>query len=696
MSNSLGYVTKTELYNLLPELTDEIFNRFCQVNKIDSPTDSKEQFFDFNRFRKFYERFLFVKNLRTLQAKVSIKASEYETSLEGKSKTVPVIVDKILNNYITYYKANPEERKNLKENISQYCISDEYKSFYFKLNPHEIESKLLSEGAIKKFFLEKYDLKKSYNANKRLDFYSIFIGFHGWVDAVSKNFTLPVTQDSFSYDKLSNQIGRSLKILKFVELKISDLTTSQNLNNKTAVEEIAILFSELQRQSKKIAQLKSAISQSTTETVNDLFQKNISTMEQKLTDTTLAINEFQYKIENSTHSIIKNQNNIGYNLKKASKKNFRAIKAVGVLTGIILFILLINTFIPKSVPTLDSLFEDKFTGFKSNDSTTFKLLVMPFNLDRLANEASKPKLEYQFLRRFNKIRKRDSLNIEIGFLKTKHPPSDEYDVTPVLNKYNPNMIIWGNYEESLIDDTKIAINYFVSSKVSKHLGVPMNNQAVLMPINSMESIRNGELQGEIDNIIFWIIANYHLQKREFNKSMQALNNMRVEKNMSYNYALLRYLLAKQAKQKEESKKFFNLAFKLIKNKSFKKLDQKYIELGTILMMEGDMVNSLRNFEKALTINPKNEYIFNCTGMILTHYKQYDLAEKAFLKSIEINEKNSLTWYLLGMTYIYLKKDKEVGIAFNMAAGLNPKFYSFIKKYMKDKNIPITDAIEVFQ
>ena len=57
-----------------------------------------------------------MKNLRILQAKVSIKASEYEISLEGKSKIIPGIVDKTLNKYITHFKANPNEYKNFKEN----------------------------------------------------------------------------------------------------------------------------------------------------------------------------------------------------------------------------------------------------------------------------------------------------------------------------------------------------------------------------------------------------------------------------------------------------------------------------------------------------------------------------------------------------------------------------------------------------
>ncbi|CAL2095588.1 protein of unknown function [Tenacibaculum sp. 190524A02b] len=486
---------------------------------------------------------------------------------------------------------------------------------------------------------------------------------------------------------------------------LSFLRDELNQNQEKIISQIEIFDEKLNYlKNQTIDYLKHPFKKEQFEILEKIFNSNKLNVKNSLEDlqtTQDNINRICYnlglKIDLSKKEIIQNQNNVAEDIKTSSSKNFRSLKFFGgAIAGLILIILLIKTFIPKSDIQIKGLFDEKFDGFEFKDSTTFKLLVMPFNRDRVSNLNSKASIEDQFLRRFNKIRKRDSLNIEIAFLKTDSPPSDEFDIQPILDEYKPNMIIWGNYEENINDETKIAINYSISSEISLSLGIPKNMETNLTSINSMESIRNGKLQGDIDNIIFWIVANYHFKKNEFNKSYLALNKMKENKGFEYHYNVLMYLVCKKRKDETNSKIFFSLAVESIKNHPTKDLIKKYNELASILLFEKNMINSLFYFTKSLKINPNDNYALKSVGMILTYEKEYEMAEKIFLKSIKLNDKDAHTWYLLGITYVYNNKNEEAGTAFQIAAKLNPKLKSFFKEFIKNKNLRISDANKVFK
>ncbi len=224
----------------------------------------------------------------------------------------------------------------------------------------------------------------------------------------------------------------------------------------------------------------------------------------------------------------------------------------------------------------------------------------------------------------------------------------------------------------------------------------MVNKVNLTSIDSMEAIRNGELQGDLDNIIFWIVATYHFSKKEYNKSLIALENMNLKKQVPENYLLFRYVLAKFSKNKEDAKKYFKTATKTL----FKQADsinsyQNYLKLGSLFLTENETDNALLCYTKAIKIDPNNFKAYNAIGIALTSNKKYELAEHAFYQSIGLDEENAYSWYLLGLTLELQKKYQKASISYNMAAKYNSKFQSFLDRFKKDKSISIFEGHKIF-
>ncbi|CAL2105502.1 hypothetical protein T190115A13A_160035 [Tenacibaculum sp. 190524A02b] len=519
MSTKNKLISKKEITNLFPGLTHEDLTAFEVFYKITSYDNSNEKVYPL----KDLETFILSMNLQKLQMLVSIKASEYAQSLKAKSIIIPDIVGDILNDMKSYYKNHPKEYKSFKSNIKQYFISEQYRTFFTEKDI-SAQTLLLKEEAISNFLSEDFRKKKSINVNSRLDFFCVFIGFKGWVDAVSSKFSLPTILENISYNKIAEKMNLSIEMLDSLDQKIDKLTSNQDLNHNTLLKESSTIFSELRKQSKNITSIKSFLN-TTNDSSND-FSEKIQAIEQRLIETTFSITNFQNSIEYSTNRIIENQNNIADDIKTSTSKNFSSLKLFsGVIAGIIVLILSINTFIPKSDIQIKGLFDEKFDGFKSKDSTTFKLLVMPFSPDKYcAIETSE--YEKQFYTRFNSIKKRDSLDMEVAFFKNTECPQDNEDIQKIIKTYGADMVIWGNYEEECDDKTKLCLNYSLSDNLSPF--VSQNNfhkSSGLQEINSLASLRDGKLQSGIDDIIFWVLANYHFDKNEFAKSAKAMEKI---------------------------------------------------------------------------------------------------------------------------------------------------------------------------
>ena len=101
--------------------------------------------------------------------------------------------------------------------------------------------------------------------------------------------------------------------------------------------------------------------------------------------------------------------------------------------------------------------------------------------------------------------------------------------------------------------------------------------------------------------------------------------------------------------------------------------------GKIPLYEGDLLISekryeeaLEAFNKALEINPKNEYALSNKGIALVNLGRYEEALEAFNKALEINPEDESDLLWKGFVLLSLNKYEETVEAFGKALEINPK------------------------
>jgi len=90
-------------------------------------------------------------------------------------------------------------------------------------------------------------------------------------------------------------------------------------------------------------------------------------------------------------------------------------------------------------------------------------------------------------------------------------------------------------------------------------------------------------------------------------------------------------------------------------------DNSYVwkAYGYLYHIEGDTKRAEANYEKAIELDPNNPYPYNNLGVIYhNHYKNYELAEKYFLKAYELDPTYELVIRNLYNTYLNMGDEKR--------------------------------------
>ena len=141
---------------------------------------------------------------------------------------------------------------------------------------------------------------------------------------------------------------------------------------------------------------------------------------------------------------------------------------------------------------------------------------------------------------------------------------------------------------------------------------------------------------------------------------------------------------------------------IINNK--KNSDNKYIEdclvcKGKILLDKERYNEALQVLNEALRLNPdKNEYIYFYKGFINTKIGEHQEAINNYLKSIEINDKEKLFYYNLGLAYLEINDLKSSLKYLNKSYELDNTFYQALLKsgevHLKSKEYD--ESIKLFE
>ena len=118
-------------------------------------------------------------------------------------------------------------------------------------------------------------------------------------------------------------------------------------------------------------------------------------------------------------------------------------------------------------------------------------------------------------------------------------------------------------------------------------------------------------------------------------------------------------------------------------------------------VEGEEFMAARNleaaiscFERAIQLDPTNEYAWGGKALALDYSKKYNEALECYNKAVECNRDNATTWHNRGLTLVSLKMLRESVESFEKALEINPRYAK--AWYNKGRILQKLDQVESAQ
>jgi tetratricopeptide (TPR) repeat protein len=100
--------------------------------------------------------------------------------------------------------------------------------------------------------------------------------------------------------------------------------------------------------------------------------------------------------------------------------------------------------------------------------------------------------------------------------------------------------------------------------------------------------------------------------------------------------------------------------------SRKEASDEYVKYGEDMANSNNLDEAIECFDKAIGINPKNDFAWGDRGLILDKQGKTEEALASFSKAIEIDPKNAITWHNKGLSLIRSNRLKEAIECFDKA------------------------------
>ena len=97
------------------------------------------------------------------------------------------------------------------------------------------------------------------------------------------------------------------------------------------------------------------------------------------------------------------------------------------------------------------------------------------------------------------------------------------------------------------------------------------------------------------------------------------------------------------------------------------------KIAYILQSQGDDEEALKYYKEALTFESENEYIHNSMASIYKKSGEFTSAKMHLNRSLEIDDKNPMTYYNYGNLLVEMQRDEEALDMYLKALQINPEF-----------------------
>ncbi len=367
-----------------------------------------------------------------------------------------------------------------------------------------------------------------------------------------------------------------------------------------------------------------------------------------------------------TKEIEKSKSNFIVNLKRNSRKIAALFLIVALIT--------ISVFIFKNRNTpidyYQSFLRDQTTQFDSitdhhqrnigqlfsKDSTKFRLLILPF--DPVKNcTIEKSGYERQILQRFDSIIKKDRLKMEVHYYsELPYYENKIYDYSSILLKYNLDLVLWGGYEEKCGDATSIYIKHSYNTDRFYGINDVPNNKSKgkekeiykegdsgIHSLEMVSDLKNGYLQGGINDIVFWSLSKYYSKKEDHQKSLNSIKHLLNPERIHPIHYTVALINTFQLKDTVNSLKYAKI---IAKGRLFgnKRKDITFLEL-----LEHPKLCMPTFFEK---------FAWHIIALDFGNQEDYDTCLKIYLKILDSFPEDYIIWRQLGVVYSKLGEKKK--------------------------------------
>jgi len=354
---------------------------------------------------------------------------------------------------------------------------------------------------------------------------------------------------------------------------------------------------------------------------------------------------------------------------------------------------------------------DELENETTLDSSTenYTILVLPFRNPEKYKGISP--LGENLVDRYNEKNERENLGLRLKYLPDILPK----DAEEIGKKMNADLVIWGN--DSKPDGAKshlICFHYLhiPSGIISEN--PPVRGKTEKYEIDRLFEITEGNLQLEIDDVIYWFLGSKFYFKQDFKSALTNFRKIAIGKyknedlflNMancyyflrSFNQAKLHYEKAIEINPNCKQSVYSNYAALLFTEFDDVKGAKKYFETSlkidpqsagthssyaTLLMNKmNDLIGAEVHFKKALELNPQfAEVHFSYAILLDTRINNINKAIVHYKKAIEINPNYTEAFYRFGILHKNKLNDFDGAIElFKKALEIYPNYVNVLNSY----------------